>query len=118
MNPCTLAFYPPHLVQDDESAAPLHADYKILHPDVERDEEEGEGQGQGEGRRRWTAAWKDVDAKFRRALPDAWYMRRMAYRALILQTCAGIRMLDGLQVGRRERAKMDKLLKGVVVYSN
>jgi hypothetical protein len=118
MNPCTLAFYPPHLVQDDGDTAPRHADYKILHPDdyalakSAKKSPNRHHSGSSSSSPSCIAGWVEVDAKFRRALPDSWYLRRMAYRALILETCPSLRMLDGLPVGKNERSKMARLLKG------
>ena len=42
--------------------------------------------------------WKELDAKFRRDLPDEAYVGRLAYRGLVMRSCPGIRMLDGVEV--------------------
>ena len=54
--------------------------------------------------------WEEVDRKFRRDLPDGAYMGRLAYRGLVMGKCPGIRMVDGVEVSEKERAKAHHLL--------
>jgi hypothetical protein len=62
-----------------------------------------------------TLAWHDLDAKFRRDLPDEAYIGRLTYRGLIMRACPRVRMLDGVVVSRKEREKAEKLLDGVAL---
>ncbi|KAJ7242874.1 hypothetical protein B0H12DRAFT_1131751 [Mycena haematopus] len=72
MNPCTLGWYLPLIVQGEELSG---------------------------GR------WAELDARFRRGLPDAVYVGRLAYRGLVMGACSGVRLLDGVAVTEKERAK-------------
>lgn len=58
--------------------------------------------------------WKELDAKFRRDLPDEAYVGRLAYRGLVMRACPAIRLLDGVEVSQKERDKADKLLRSVL----
>ncbi|KAF8967099.1 hypothetical protein BDZ97DRAFT_1805167 [Flammula alnicola] len=93
MNPCTLGWYLPLLVKDVPGA---------LQP--------SEGDGRDDGGR----AWLELDCKFRRDLPDASYIGRLAYRGLIMRGCRRIRMLDGVGVSEKERTKAQRLLEGIL----
>lgn len=59
-------------------------------------------------------SWKELDAKFRRDLPDEAYVGRLAYRGLVMRACPGIRMLDGVEASAKEREKAEGLLRSVV----
>ncbi|TFK70382.1 hypothetical protein BDN72DRAFT_795336 [Pluteus cervinus] len=97
MNPCTLGWYLPLLVKDVPGA---------LQPS-----ERGEKCSKGE---RAGLAWQDLDCKFRRDLPDESYIGRLAYRGLIMRACSRIRMLDGVEVTEKEKAKAHHLLVGIL----
>lgn len=58
--------------------------------------------------------WNDLDAKFRRDLPDDVYGGRLIYRGLVMRACPRIRMLDGIEVSEKERDKAEKLLETVL----
>ena len=58
--------------------------------------------------------WQDLDAKFRRDLPDEAYVGRLGYRGLVMRACPAIRMLDGVEVSAKERDKAERLLKSVL----
>lgn len=58
--------------------------------------------------------WKDLDAKFRRDLPDDVYAGRMVYRGLVMRACPRIRTLDGLDVSEKEKEKAERLLESVL----
>jgi protein NUD1 len=92
MNPCTLGLYLPLLVKDVPGA---------LQP----------SENKADGLR--AATWVDLDTKFRRDLPDDVYIRRLAYRGLVMQECPRIRMLDGIEVTEKEKVKAQKLLAGI-----
>ena len=59
------------------------------------------------------AGWRELDAKFRRDLPDAVYASRLAYRGLVMRACPAIRVLDGVEVSEKEKDKAEKLLRSV-----
>lgn len=86
MNPCTLGWYLPLLVKDAGGA--LSA-------------------SEGRGR------WQELDSKFRRDLPDASYLGRLAYRGLVKGSCPKVRVLDGVEMSEKERRKAEKLLAGM-----
>jgi len=58
--------------------------------------------------------WKDLDAKFRRDLPDEAYVGRLAYRGLVMRACPAIRLLDGVEVSVKEKEKAERVLKSVL----
>ncbi|TBU25484.1 hypothetical protein BD311DRAFT_669517 [Dichomitus squalens] len=58
-------------------------------------------------------AWRELDAKFRRDLPDEAYVGRLAYRGLVMRACPKIVMLDGIHVERKERDKAERLLRSI-----
>ena len=60
------------------------------------------------------ATWQELDAKFRRDLPDEAYVGRLGYRGLVMRACPALRMLDGVEVGVKEREKAERLLKSVL----
>lgn len=93
MNPCTLGWYLPLLVKDVPGA---------LQPSEHKDRGDS------------VTGWLDLDAKFRRDLPDDIYIGRLAYRGLVMQACRRIRMLDGIEVTEKERVKASKLLVGIL----
>ena len=55
-------------------------------------------------------AYKVADAQYRRALPDEWLAKRSAYRSLVLTACSGLKMLDGLRIGRGQRERAQELV--------
>jgi hypothetical protein len=78
----------------------------------------------GEGKRRSNsnaaggggreAGWAEMDAKFRRDLPDESYVGRLAYRGLVMGACRRVTMLDGVAVSEKERRKAESLLEGIL----
>ncbi|KAH9012964.1 hypothetical protein EDB83DRAFT_2444339 [Lactarius deliciosus] len=133
MNPCTLGWYLPLLVKDVPGA--LQPSEPSHHASGERRSEsaskpsgpelgqKGAGtsiRGGNRGNPRVgttgvapTLAWHELDAKFRRDLPDEAYIGRLTYRGLVMRACSKVRMLDGVVVSRKEREKAEKLLEGV-----
>ena len=112
MNPCTLGWYLPLLVKDVPGA---------LQPS-EQDGDQG-GRRHGESKTRgggnssgkhpsWQ--WQELDAKFRRDLPDEAYVGRLAYRGLVMRACRDVKILDGIQVSEKEREKAERLLTGIL----
>ncbi|KAF9778564.1 hypothetical protein BJ322DRAFT_1091258 [Thelephora terrestris] len=106
MNPCTLGWYLPLLVKDVPGA---------LQPS-DQDGDQGRRHGEnskGSGKSSsWQ--WEELDAKFRRDLPDESYVGRLAYRGLIMRACRDVKVLDGIQVSEKEREKAEKLLTGIL----
>jgi protein NUD1 len=102
MNPCTLGWYLPLLVKDVPGA---------LQPS-EGSGDKGEDH-EPRGRKRTGFAWKEMDSKFRRDLPDAVYVGRLAYRGLVMRACGKVGMLDGVDVSEKERVKALGLLQGI-----
>lgn len=137
MNPCTLGWYLPLLVKDASGALqPSEAGPRVgggekrgrgankpSDPDWGYTDEQGtttRGGNRGnpcDGTSSVapTLAWHDLDAKFRRDLPDEAYLGRLTYRGLIMRACSQVRMLDGVVVGRKEREKAEKLLEGIAL---
>ncbi|KAJ7505561.1 hypothetical protein B0H11DRAFT_1796409 [Mycena galericulata] len=54
--------------------------------------------------------WAELDGRFRRGLPDKVYVGRLAYRGLVMRACSGVRVLDGVTVTVKERAKSEAVL--------
>ena len=96
MNPSTLGWYLPLLVRDVPGA---------LQPSEN---------GRRRGEKGNEYGWQELDAKFRRDLPDDVYVGRLAYRGLVMRACPRIRMLDGVEVSEKERAKANQLLQGIM----
>ncbi|BGP50011.1 Protein nud1 [Rhodotorula kratochvilovae] len=110
MNPFTLAFYPP-LVPPSDSLLPSHAEHRILHPD---DLPTSLSASTLADPATHSAAWLVLDTKFRRALPDEWYHRRAAYRAVIMQAVPSLAKLDGVDCAKerpRLARRVEKLAK-------
>jgi hypothetical protein len=96
MNPCTLGWYLPLLVRDAPGA---------LQPSEGKREHAADERG---------TAWRDLDAKFRKDLPDEAYVGRLVYRGLIMQACAGMKLLDGVPITSKERDKAGRLLESIL----
>ncbi|KAL4070028.1 hypothetical protein V8B97DRAFT_1918076 [Scleroderma yunnanense] len=111
MNPCTLGWYLPLLVRDVPGA---------LQPSEKGDDHEyGQGHGSsqqqgGDWRGNRGCGWQELDAKFRRDLPDDVYVGRLGYRGLVMGACPRMRMLDGVEVTEKERTKANHLLQGIL----
>jgi hypothetical protein len=108
MNPCTLGWYLPLLVRDVPGA-------------LQPSEQDGDQGSEGAGKARQRAAggssswqWQELDAKFRRDLPDEAYVGRLAYRGLVMRACRGVRVVDGIAVSEKEREKAERLLTGIL----
>lgn len=132
MNPCTLGWYLPILVKDVPGALqPSEAGLRVggpgaskrSGPDLGHTVDPGttsRGGNRGHSRDGTsgvapTLSWHELDAKFRRDLPDEAYIGRLTYRGLIMRACPRVRMLDGVVVSRKEREKAEKLLEGVAL---
>lgn len=74
----------------------------------------GNPTGRGRALRTSSASsWHELDAKFRRDLPNDAYVQRLAYRGLVMKACANIKMLDGVIVSRKEKEKAERFLEGM-----
>jgi hypothetical protein len=107
MNPCTLGWYLPLLVRDVPGA---------LQPS-EQDADQGGSTAKRDGKsngKHSSWQWQELDAKFRRDLPDEAYVGRLAYRGLVMRACKGVKVLDGIQVSDKEREKAERLLTGIL----
>lgn len=133
MNPCTLGWYLPLLVKDvpgalQPSESAHHTSEESRKPSASKTSgpelgQKGAGtffRGGNRGNPRDgtagvapTLSWHELDAKFRRDLPDDAYIGRLTYRGLVMRACPKVRMLDGVVVSRKEREKAEKLLEGV-----
>ncbi|KAK0487241.1 hypothetical protein IW261DRAFT_1446723 [Armillaria novae-zelandiae] len=57
--------------------------------------------------------WAELDAGFRQGLPDSVYVGRLAYRGLVMAGCVGVRVVDGVAVSAKERAKASGVLRSL-----
>jgi hypothetical protein len=58
-----------------------------------------------------TPDWAELDAQFRRSLPDEWYSRRLVYRGLVMRACGDVGKLDGVEISEGERRKALDLMR-------
>ncbi|KAH9472984.1 hypothetical protein MJO29_000071 [Puccinia striiformis f. sp. tritici] len=116
-NPLCASFYPPLLLSStpssavgskggrDENVAPHINQYQIVSKDHEDD-------------------WHSMDDRFRKSLPNEFYLKRMTYRSIILSTCNNnhpkdsqnqhkLKWLDGIKISEIETKKMEKFLRGI-----
>ncbi|PLW48663.1 hypothetical protein PCANC_04914 [Puccinia coronata f. sp. avenae] len=125
-NPLCSSFYPPLLLSSTPSSAvaggstardvnpsdvaPHLNQYQIVTKDQSDD-------------------WHSMDDRFRKSLPNEFYLKRMTYRAIILNTCDNrpgenaqqekqdghhkLKWLDGIKITDLERRKMEKFLRGI-----
>lgn len=100
LNPFTLPFYPPLILQDHSEIVAPHSEYQILHPDDDSVSNPT------------SHHWPAVDQKFRKALPDLWYFKRMTYRAVMLESAKNLVTLDGIDC-KQERNRLPKMLSGL-----
>jgi hypothetical protein len=115
MNPFTLAMYLPLIVSGLNSTsstanpgssaltAPIGGLGSTAPPPSETLDPAPTARGGG-------ASWAELDGAFRRALPDEWYVRRLAHRGLVMRACPRTTTIDGVGVEFGERRKADELL--------
>ncbi|ORY99592.1 hypothetical protein BCR41DRAFT_215908 [Lobosporangium transversale] len=58
--------------------------------------------------------WRRRDVGFRRALPDAMYIKRSVYRSAILKSCKRLEWFDGGAVQEKERARVPVVLSDML----
>ncbi|GAA5874446.1 hypothetical protein JCM1840_000783 [Sporobolomyces johnsonii] len=111
MNPFTLALYPP-LGPTSSTLVPSHHEHRILHPSSLPSPSPPPSPPRAPVPTPSTGSdYLALDTKFRRALPDAWYFKRKAYRAAVLEAVPGLAKLDGVDVGAKERKGVGKVLE-------
>lgn len=103
MNPCTLGWYLPLLMKDMPGSKSQQ----------QQQQQQRLGDATGRAPPAPGPSWKELDAKFRRDLPDEAYVGRLAYRGLVMRACPALHILDGVEVSEKERDKAEKLLKGL-----
>jgi hypothetical protein len=114
MNPCTLGWYLPLLVKDIPGALQPSETNANNSNDFDSSFNNSPTQNQPSSTRsKESRVWQEMDAKFRRDLPDESYIGRLAYRGLVMRACPKIRMLDGVEVTEKEKSKADRLLVGI-----
>jgi protein NUD1 len=119
MNPFTLGWYIPVIVNDLQGAlqpseAVLSASIAAQGHEVDDNyTEESISRGDVKSRKRRQPTLDDLDARFRADLPDELYLARLGFRALAMHACPRLTSLDGLVVGQPEREKARKLLQGL-----
>ncbi|KAL8290415.1 hypothetical protein RQP46_002673 [Phenoliferia psychrophenolica] len=104
MNPLTLAFYAPLVLQQGPDLPP-HSDYRILHPEDDLTPAHGDGERDGGDGMPRSRQWSAIDHKFRKQLPDKYDLRRRTYREVLMETCPRLVELDGLAVGKERRRR-------------
>ena len=52
-----------------------------------------------------------MDSKFRKGLPDQTYVRRLAYRGVMMQACRKLKMLDGVAITEKETFNVVQISK-------
>ena len=138
MNPVTLPWYLPLLVRDVPAALQPSDAVSMLPPLLASDGEQGDDSGHSavrlypyatstrrvreiasehpkqSGKRARDPSWEDLDAKFRRDLPDDSYLGRLAYRGMVMRACTKIQVIDGVRVTDPERKKAETLLRNVL----
>lgn len=125
MNPCTLGWYLPILVQDIPGVLQPSEDQPYSGDDTSDGARSGPpkhhpkhnnngGAAITPSSRSHVQSWQELDAKFRGDLPDEAYVGRLAYRGLVMRACPKIKMLDGVVVGSGEKEKAERLLQGVL----
>ncbi|CDZ96542.1 Protein phosphatase 1, regulatory subunit, and related proteins [Phaffia rhodozyma] len=104
MNPCTLALYLPIMTEALSVGSETNTGLPSLSTSIERTSPESAG---------CSPSWAELDTAFRRSLPDDWYVRRLAHRGLIMQTCPRVSTLDGVIISDGERAKANELFETI-----
>jgi hypothetical protein len=121
MNLSTLSFYLPLFSQphtmmgstETNSADALPRDKSYIQPTTRLNASTNQRaqQAQVESASTSTPNWSELDAQFRRSLPDEWYSRRLVYRGLVMRACGEVVKLDGVEIGEGERRKAEDLMR-------
>lgn len=125
MNPCTLGWYLPILVQDIPGILQPSEDQPYSGDDTSDGPRSGSQRRNSSHKKHGNVAapllgrshaqsWQELDAKFRGDLPDEAYVGRLAYRGLVMRACPKIKMLDGVLISVGEREKAERLLRDVL----
>jgi len=125
-NPLCSAFYPPLLLSSTPSSAVASGsperddDALAVAPHLNQYQIVTKDQSDN---------WHSMDDRFRKSLPNEFYLKRMTYRAIILTTCdhsptehpqrdrqdghQKLKWLDGIRITDLERRKLEKFLRGI-----
>ncbi|KAG8875276.1 hypothetical protein FRB97_005253 [Tulasnella sp. 331] len=126
MNPFSLGWYFPLLVNASDLLSAVQPTSHLSTPAPQQSETSPSSSptrdsASQKSRRKspYAPTWMELDERFRRDLPDAVYMERLAYRGLVMRACGSggpggkLNMLDGVEVTDGEREKAGKLLSGL-----
>jgi hypothetical protein len=112
MNPATLEFYLPLMMAKNNNKQKIRTNSKSVSfgdatagPAIS-----GNFGGAGVAKEK---SWMAQDQRFRQNLPDDTYVKRMAYRGILMRVCAHLQMLDGVVILGKERKKAEMLLQGL-----
>lgn len=111
MNPFSLGWYLPLLVNDLPGA--LQPSERGIALSTTEANTNATTSPQKRSRGAEKPSWQDLDARFRRDLPDEVYVGRLGFRGLVMRACPKLTVLDGVVVSDSEREKTGKLLKGL-----
>ena len=103
MNPCTLQLYLPLLLKDIPHDQRL-PEQRTLDSDTTQ---------QHTALRRGSEPWHELDARFRHSMPEKQYVKRMAYRGLLLRYCSKLQVLDGVMMTEKEKRRVLGVLKSL-----
>jgi hypothetical protein len=136
MNPATLGWYLPLLVRDipgalqpsesresftspdhgsEDDAQDKHSEIR-LHPFAIHRGRQSKAlvAGRSKGKMSRDTSWEDLDAKFRRDLPNDSYLERLSYRGMVMRGCPKVGIIDGVRVSSGERIKAEQYLDGIL----
>lgn len=125
MNPSTLGFYLPLMLPPSTPALPHDTSIHVAQnplpsvtlatirpPDTPASKSQ---QSRPEIHSLDAGDWAKLDGQFRKALPDEWYSKRLAYRGFLMSSLPRLRVLDGVVVEDGERRKAEMLLRAAEV---
>ena len=105
MNPCTLQLYLPLLLKD------IPQDQQL----PEQSTSDTDTTQQHAALRPGNEPWHELDARFRHSMPEKQYVKRMAYRGLLLRYCSKLQVLDGVVMTEKERHRALGVLKSLEI---
>jgi protein NUD1 len=113
MNPATLEFYLPLIIRNNKQMSSNNPATTTTSDATSGSAIPGKDVGGGAGVHSREKTWLDQDARFRRSLPDQTYVKRVAYRGVLMRVCAHLQILDGVTIIAKERKKAEMLLQGL-----
>jgi protein NUD1 len=110
MNPVTLEFYLPLMIRNKNK--------QTRHNPVNTNKSDATAGSASPGKDGSAGistekSWMEQDRRFRQSLPDQTYVKRMAYRGILMRVCGHLQMLDGVMILGKERKKAEMLLQGL-----